>query len=67
MILVPQIRVTRASVSLMAGVVIFLLIMILGVPIAVMFGGAIWSAVFGVFTENNVDAQAEGTPYSLDA
>ncbi len=67
MILVPQIRVTRASVSLMAGVVIFLLIMILGIPIAVMFGGAIWSAVFGVFTENNVDAQAEGTPYSLDA
>jgi len=64
---VPQIRVTRASVSLMAGVVIFLLIMILGVPIAVMFGGAIWSAVFGVFTENNVDAQAEGTPHSLDA
>ncbi len=67
MIRVPQIRVTRASVSLMAGVVIFLLIMILGVPIAVMFGGAIWSAVFGVFTENNVDAQAEGTPYSLDS
>ncbi len=67
MIRVPQIRVTRASVSLMAGVVIFLLIMILGVPIAVMFGGAIWSAVFGVFTENNVDARAEGTPHSLDA
>lgn len=51
----------------MTGVVIFIIIMVVGIPMAVMFGGAIWSAVFGMFTENDADDRAEGTPYSLDS
>ncbi|CAB4722173.1 unannotated protein [freshwater metagenome] len=51
----------------MTGVVIFIIIMVVGIPMAVMFAGAIWSAVFGMFTENDADDRAEGTPYSLDS
>lgn len=51
----------------MTGVVIFIIIMVVGIPMAVMFAGAIWSAVFGMFTENDADDRAKGTPYSLDS
>jgi hypothetical protein len=31
----------------MAGAIVFAVVMVLVVPVAVMLGGAIWSAVFG--------------------
>ncbi len=31
----------------MAGAIVFAVVMVIVLPIAIMFGGAIWSAVFG--------------------
>jgi hypothetical protein len=37
----------------MAGAIIFAVAMVLVVPVAVMFGGAIWTAVFGWFASED--------------
>jgi hypothetical protein len=35
------------TVLRMAGAIVFGAVMVLGIPIAVMLGGAVWSALFG--------------------
>jgi hypothetical protein len=39
-----------------AGAIIFAVVMILVVPIGIMFGGAIWSALFGWVSSEAADA-----------
>ncbi len=51
----------------MAGALIFVVTMVLVVPVAVMVGGAVWSAVFGFFAVDDAKRRAEGTPYAVDA
>jgi hypothetical protein len=47
----------------MAGAIVFAVAMVLVVPVAVMFGGAIWSALFGwVATEEAHDRALEPAP-----
>jgi len=43
----------------MAGAIIFAVAMVLVVPIAVMFGGAIWSGLFGWFAGDDAHERAE--------
>ncbi len=50
----------------MPGAIIFVICMVLVVPVAVMFGGAIWSALFGWMTADDAEARAEGTPYAVE-
>lgn len=45
----------------MLGVVITIVVMVLVVPVAIMFGGALWSAVFGWVSSDNADAVATAT------
>jgi hypothetical protein len=42
-----------------AGGIIFAVVMVLVVPVAIMFGGAIWSALFGWFVGDDAKARAE--------
>ena len=51
----------------MAGAIIFVVVMVLVVPVGVMVGGAVWSAVFGFFAVDDAKRRAEGTPYAVDA
>ena len=44
----------------MAGAIVFAVAMVLVVPIAVMFGGAIWSALFGWFASDDATSAADG-------
>jgi hypothetical protein len=46
----------------MPGVVLIILTMVLIGPIAVMLGGAIWSAVVGWLVGDDADTRAEGQP-----
>ena len=46
----------------MLGVVLVILTMVLVGPIAVMLGGAIWSALVGWMIGDDADARAEGQP-----
>jgi len=46
----------------MLGAVLMVVVMVLVVPVAIMFGGAIWSALFGWAVSDDVDQQAEGQP-----
>jgi hypothetical protein len=39
----------------MAGAVLMVVVMVLVVPVAIMFGGAIWSALFGWISSEDVD------------
>jgi hypothetical protein len=48
-----------------AGAIIFVVAMVLVVPIGVMFGGAIWSAVIGWFLVDDAETRAVGTPYAV--
>ena len=43
----------------MAGAIVFAVAMVLVVPVAVMFGGAIWSALFGWLGSEDAHARAE--------
>ena len=43
----------------MAGGIIFAVVMVLVVPVAIMFGGAIWSALFGWFVGDDAKLRAE--------
>ena len=49
----------------MAGAIVFVVVMVLVVPIGVMLGGAVWSAVFGFFAVSDADHRAIGTPYEV--
>jgi hypothetical protein len=49
------------------GAIIFVICMVLVVPVAVMFGGAIWSALFGWSSVDDANRRAEGTPYAVEA
>ena len=51
----------------MAGAIVFAVAMVLVVPIAVMFGGAIWSGVFGWLSSDNADDLAANPPPPEDA
>jgi hypothetical protein len=51
----------------MAGAIIFVVVMVLVVPVGVMIGGAVWSAVFGFFAGDDAERRAEGTPFAVDA
>jgi hypothetical protein len=46
----------------MLGVVLIVLTLVLIGPIAVMLGGAIWSAVVGWLIGDDADTRAEGQP-----
>jgi len=46
----------------MAGAIVFVVVMVLVVPIGVMLGGAVWSAVFGFFAVADANHRAEGSP-----
>ena len=45
-----------------AGAIVFTIVMVLVVPIAIMFGGAIWSAVFGWFSSEDAHRRNEAAP-----
>lgn len=51
----------------MAGAIIFVVVMVLAVPIGVMVGGAVWSAVFGWSAAADANERAERTPYAVEA
>jgi hypothetical protein len=46
----------------MLGVVLIVLALVVVGPIAVMLGGAIWSALFGWLLVDDADQRAEGQP-----
>ena len=50
----------------MPGAIIFVIAMVLVVPVAVMLGGAIWSALFGWVTGDDAARRAEGTPDAVE-
>jgi hypothetical protein len=41
------------------GAIIFVVVMVLVVPVAIMFGGAIWSALFGWYTGEDAKIRSE--------
>lgn len=43
-------------VDRVAGTIIFAVVMIVGLPVAIMMGGAVWSALFGYAVQADVDA-----------
>jgi hypothetical protein len=50
---------------LVAGAIIFVVAMVLVVPVGVMFGGAIWSALMGWLLGDDAETRAVGTPYAV--
>ena len=44
----------------MLGAVLMIVAMVLVVPVAIMFGGAIWSALFGWVSSDEADRRPEG-------
>ena len=44
----------------MLGAVLMIVAMVLVVPVAIMFGGAIWSALFGWVSSDAADRRHEG-------
>jgi membrane glycosyltransferase len=44
----------------MAGALLMVVVMVLVVPVAIMFGGAIWSALFGWVSSEDADRRQEG-------
>jgi hypothetical protein len=49
-----------------AGGIVIAVIMLLLAPIAIMLGGAIWSAVMGFLLVEDADARAAAPPASAD-
>jgi hypothetical protein len=43
----------------MAGAVLMVVVMVLVVPVAIMFGGAIWSALFGWISSEDADRRQD--------
>jgi hypothetical protein len=46
----------------MVGAIIFVVVMALVVPVAIMFGGAIWSGLFGWYETLTAQDQADAGP-----
>jgi hypothetical protein len=46
----------------MAGAIVFAVVMVIVVPVAIMFAGAIWSALFGWLSSEDADARAAAAP-----
>jgi hypothetical protein len=46
----------------MAGAIVFAVVMVVVVPIAIMFGGAIWSALFGWAASEDAHLRADDDP-----
>ena len=44
----------------MLGAVLIVVAMVLVVPVAIMFGGAIWSALFGWVSSDDADGRHQG-------
>lgn len=44
----------------MLGAVLMIVAMVLVAPVAIMFGGAIWSALFGWVSSDDADRRSEG-------
>jgi hypothetical protein len=42
----------------MVGAIVFVIVMVLVVPVGIMFGGAIWSALFGWLSTEDADRRA---------
>jgi hypothetical protein len=55
----------RGSVLPVPGAIVFVVAMVLVVPVAVMLGGAIWSALTGWLLVEDAERSAEGTPYAV--
>jgi membrane glycosyltransferase len=50
------------NVTFVLGAVLMIVVMVLVVPVAIMFGGAIWSALFGWVSSDDADRRHEGDP-----
>ena len=50
----------------MVGAIVFVVVMALGVPVGIMFGGAVWSALFGWIVSDQAE-QAEQTAETAEA
>jgi membrane glycosyltransferase len=48
------------NVADVLGAVLMVVVMVLVVPVAIMFGGAIWSALFGWVSSDDADRGHEG-------
>ncbi len=46
----------------MPGAVLIIVAMVLVLPVAIMLGGAIWSAIIGWLATEDAEARAEGKP-----
>jgi len=46
----------------MAGAIVFAVVMIVVLPVAIMFGGAIWSALFGWVASEDAHVRAGDDP-----
>ncbi len=46
----------------MIGAVVFAVVMVVGIPVGIMFGGAVWSALFGYVVGTDVEARHAGDP-----
>jgi membrane glycosyltransferase len=44
----------------MLGAVLMIVVMVVVVPVAIMFGGAIWSALFGWVSSEDADRRNQG-------
>jgi membrane glycosyltransferase len=55
-----EIKHPAGNVSTMAGALLMVVVMVLVVPVAIMFGGAIWSALFGWVSSEDADRRHEG-------
>ena len=44
----------------MAGALLMVVVMVVVVPVAIMFGGAIWSALFGWVSSEDADRRHQG-------
>jgi membrane glycosyltransferase len=58
----PTSSIERGNVPHVLGALIMVVVMVLVVPVAIMFGGAIWSALFGWISSEDADRRHEGDP-----
>lgn len=49
----------------MPGAIVFVVVMVLVIPVAVMLGGAVWTALMGWLLSEDAHWRAEGTPYAV--
>jgi len=46
------------------GAIVFVIVMVLAVPVGIMFGGAIWSALFGWIASDQAEPPADAAEAS---